>query len=103
MELESAGTAQAPRRQGPDGAAIREQLERILADPLFKHSKRYPNLLRYIVERTLDGATADLKERTLGVVVFGREPTYDTSADPIVRLTAGEIRKRIAVLSGARP
>jgi hypothetical protein len=28
--------------------------------------------------------------------VFGREPTYDTSTDPIVRATAGEIRKRIA-------
>jgi hypothetical protein len=96
MVPESAGTAQAPRRDGPESAAIREQLERMLADPLFKHSKRYPNLLRYVVEQTLEGTTVDLKERTLGVVVFGRKPTYDTSADPIVRLTAGEIRKRIA-------
>jgi hypothetical protein len=77
-------------------AAIREQLERILSDPLFRNSKRYPNLLRYIVEHTLDGHKAELKERTLGVEVFGRNPGYDTNADPIVRATAGEIRKRIA-------
>ncbi len=76
--------------------AIRKQLERMLGNPLFKNSKRYPNLLRYIVEHTLDGNPAELKERTLGVEVFGREPNYDTNADPVVRTTAGEIRKRIA-------
>ena len=41
-------------------------------------------------------AAVDLKERTLGIAVFGREPSYDTSTDPVVRATAGEIRKRIA-------
>src|SRR5579872_3425124 len=76
--------------------AIRIQLERMLANPLFKNSKRYPNLLRHIVERTLEGQQDDLRERTLGVEVFGREPNYDTNADPVVRATAGEIRKRIA-------
>lgn len=75
--------------------AILQQLERILAHASFSHSKRYPNLLRYIVERTLTG-DAHLKERTLGVEVFGRDPDYDTNEDPVVRITAGEIRKRIA-------
>ena len=76
--------------------AIRQQLERMLANPLFKYSKRYPNLLRYVVENTLEGRTGELKERSLGVAVFGREPDYDTNVDPVVRTTAGEIRKRIA-------
>lgn len=76
--------------------AIRKQLERMLANPLFKNSKRYPTLLRYVVEHTLEGGTGELRERTLGVEVFGREPQYDTNADPVVRATAGEIRKRIA-------
>src|ERR1017187_4801907 len=79
----------------PERAAIHDHLEKMLADPLFKHSKRYPNLLRHIVEHTLDGRTDDLKERTLGIEVFGRDPGYDTNADPIVRATAGEIRKRL--------
>jgi hypothetical protein len=76
--------------------AIQAQLERILANPLFKNSKRYPNLLRYVVERTLDGHPGELKERTLGIEVFGRDPDYDTNLDPVVRTTAAEIRKRLA-------
>lgn len=76
--------------------AICQQLERLLANPLFRNSKRYPNLLRYVVERALDGHAGELKERTLGVDVFGRNPDYDTNLDPVVRTTAGEIRKRIA-------
>jgi hypothetical protein len=77
-------------------AVIQAQLERILANPLFKNSKRYPTLLRYVVERTLDGHPGELKERTLGIEVFGREPDYDTNLDPVVRTTAAEIRKRLA-------
>jgi hypothetical protein len=76
--------------------AIREQLERILSSPLFKNSKRYPNLLRFVVERSLEGHAGHLKERTLGIEVFGREPDYDTNSDPVVRTSAVEIRKRIA-------
>src|SRR5262249_18342558 len=76
--------------------AIREQLQRILAHPLFSHSKRYPLLLRWVVEKALDGRGGQLKEGTLGGEVFGRDPDYDTNTDPVVRITAGEIRKRIA-------
>jgi hypothetical protein len=79
-----------------DRDAIREQLERILKDPLFLHSKRYPSFLRYVVAQTLDGKSDGLKERTLGMEVFGRDPNYDTNLDNVVRSTAGEIRKRLA-------
>jgi len=79
----------------PDSTAVLEQLERILATPLFQHSKRYPAFLRHVVEQTLHGAGDQLKERTLGVAVFRRTPDYDTSADPVVRNTASEVRKRL--------
>jgi hypothetical protein len=72
------------------------QMELILASQHFSHSKRSQLLFRYIVVKTLEGQTSILKERTLGVEVFGRAPDYDTNADPVVRMTAGEIRKRIA-------
>jgi hypothetical protein len=49
-----------------------------------------------VVENSLDGHADRLKERTLGVEVFGRHPDYDTNTDPVVRFSAGEIRKRIA-------
>lgn len=74
---------------------VREQLERILASSLFRNSKRFPDFLRYTVNHALDGETEGVKERTLGVSVFGRDPNYDTSVDPVVRVTAAEVRKRL--------
>jgi hypothetical protein len=79
-----------------DRLEIRNQLERILSHPQFQNSKRYPALLRYVVERTLEGDGASLKERTIGIEVFGREPNYDTNLDHTVRTSAGEVRKRLA-------
>ena len=76
-------------------SAVREELERVLAHALFANSRRYPKLLRYVVEKTLDDPSEALKERTLGVQVFGREPDYDTNLDHVVRTTAGEVRKRL--------
>jgi hypothetical protein len=85
----------APPFSALDAAAIREQLERLLVHPLFYNSKRYPVLLAYTVEETLKGNGADLKERSIGIEVFGRSPSYDANADPVVRITAGEVRKRL--------
>jgi len=75
---------------------VLDELHAILASYHFRSSKRYPALLEYVVGKTLDGHSGDLKERTLGVEVFDRQPDYDTNADPVVRFSAGEIRKRIA-------
>jgi hypothetical protein len=80
---------------GEDRGAILDELRTVLASPHFSHSKRYPALLQFIVENTLEGRTDLLKERTLGVEVFDRPPTYDTNADTVVRYTAGEVRKRL--------
>jgi hypothetical protein len=79
----------------PEAAAVREQLELLLAHPLFSNSKRYPALLAYTVEQTLRGNGPELKERSIGIEVFGRPPSYDANADPVVRITAGEVRKRL--------
>ncbi|MGA7343806.1 MAG: hypothetical protein WBE72_18525 [Terracidiphilus sp.] len=77
-------------------SAIGEQLDRMVASPYFSHSKRLPNFLRFVVEHTLAGNAENLKERTLGIEIFGRDPDYDTASDPIVRVTAAELRKRMA-------
>ncbi len=80
----------------PGHDEVRDQLGRILASPLFKNSRHYPALLRFIVEETLENRSSHLKERSLGVDVFGRDPNYDTNLDPVVRTSACEVRKRIA-------
>jgi hypothetical protein len=75
---------------------IRSQLERILQSPPFRSSKRHPRFLRFVVDKTLSGTAQDIKERIIGVEVFDREIHYDVASDPIVRVAAGEIRKRLA-------
>ena len=83
-----------PQNQQDRDAILRE-LEAILTSSHFCNSKRYPTLLQYIVQNTLAGKLDLLKERTLGVEVFERPPTYDTNTDTVVRYTAGEVRKRL--------
>jgi hypothetical protein len=81
---------------GVTKSAVREQLNRLLANPFFSHSKRFPTFLRFVIEQTLAGEADNIKERTLGIEIFGRDADYDTASDPIVRVTAAEIRKRVA-------
>jgi hypothetical protein len=76
--------------------AIREQLSRLLTSPYFSQSKRSVTFLTYIIDHTLAGEAEKIKERTLGIAIFGRGADYDTASDPVVRVTASEIRKRVA-------
>jgi hypothetical protein len=71
---------------------IRETLERVLASPAFCKSEQCQKFLRYVV----DHRGEPIKERNIGVEVFGRTPDYDTSEDPVVRVRATEVRKRLA-------
>src|SRR6476620_5646088 len=77
-----------------DKELVREQVGRILATAPFRNSKRFPAFLRHTVEHALS-STDGLKERTIGHEVFGRVPGYDTAQDPVVRMTAAEVRKRL--------
>ena len=86
---------QLPPNRHPDSAAIYQQLERVVSDPLFSSSKRFTSLLRFIVERTVDGQHDSLKERIIGIEIFGRTPDYDTSIDASVRVAVTELRKRL--------
>jgi hypothetical protein len=93
-------TMNSTERWTPSSLADRElvskELESMLASHHFRGSKRYPAFLRYVVEATLDGRSSGLKERTIGIELFGRDCGYDTSSDPVVRFSAAEVRKRIA-------
>lgn len=78
-----------------DRDAVLCEMQEILASQHFSNSKRYPALLKYVVEATLAGKSDILKERTLGIEVFDRPASYDTNSDTVVRYTAGEVRKRL--------
>ena len=79
-----------------DRNQIAAELELVLNAQVFRRGGRYSALLRHVVERTLEGRSADLKERIIGIEVFHRPNDYDTAADPVVRFCAGEVRKRLA-------
>jgi hypothetical protein len=68
----------------------------ILRSPRFKDSPQFQNLLQYVVSEALKGDDDALKERMIGMNVFGRRPDYDTTNDPIVRSRMGLLRKRLA-------
>ncbi|HZT38571.1 MAG TPA: malectin domain-containing carbohydrate-binding protein [Bryobacteraceae bacterium] len=76
--------------------AVREELRRVLDSAAFRNSKRCREFLEYIVEHTISGATATLKERSIGIELFHRPPDFDTSQHTIVRVTANEVRKKLA-------
>ncbi|MFZ0620113.1 MAG: hypothetical protein WBF14_09355 [Candidatus Acidiferrales bacterium] len=77
--------------------AVRSELARILASHDFRATKRCQDFLKFTVEQTLAGLADGLKERTIGAAVFGRPTSYDTSIDGIVRISASEVRKRLAI------
>jgi len=79
----------------PHAAALRVHLRSIIASTAFKGSRRSQEFLQFVVERALGRRFDDLKERILGVELFGREPSYDTGDDAIVRVTACDVRKRL--------
>jgi hypothetical protein len=75
---------------------VREALSEILRSAPFRASAQCQNLLTYLVDHSLAGRYELLRERVIGVEVFGREPDYDAANDPVVRARVAEVRKRLA-------
>jgi len=95
-------TSGAPSTNGSPGSSvpeesIREELARVLSSHEFRSSKRSQEFLRYAVENTINGHTDLLKERTIGIEVFGRSTSYEPSDDATVRVKAGDVRKRLGL------
>jgi hypothetical protein len=75
---------------------VREELKRLLGSAAFRTSKRCRDFLEHIVEQTIQGPGANLKERSIGVELFHLPPDFDTSQHTVVRVTANEVRKKLA-------
>jgi hypothetical protein len=83
--------------RGIPEALVRAALNQVLQSQGFRSSRRSQDFLRYVVERTLEGQADALKERTIGIDVFGRSSSYEPSDDATVRVKAGEVRKRLGL------
>ena len=74
---------------------VAEQLERLLASKLFRDTTRMKRFLRYVTEEVLGGRGKRLKGYTIGIEVFDRADDFDPQADTIVRVQAGQLRRRL--------
>src|SRR5690242_9950980 len=79
-----------------NGQAYRDELDRVLLSACFARSERVSKLLRFLVERQLEGRENELKESVIGVEVFGRRPDYNTKLDSTVRTEAVRLRARLS-------
>jgi adenylate cyclase len=85
----------AARDHVPRPDAVRDELERILASEEFVASDRLKSFLRFVVEESLAGRADRLKAYTIALEVFGRDESFDPASDPVVRMEAGKLRRRL--------
>lgn len=74
---------------------------RIIDSGVLKASGQLDNFLRFVIERTLEGDGDRLKAYTIAVEALGRSASFDPNADALVRITAGRLRKALAVYYAA--
>lgn len=79
----------------PSPEAIRLQLARIVASPRLAGAPSLARFLTFVVEEAIEGRGSDLKEYLVGVDVFDRGESFDPRIDPIVRVQAAKLRKRL--------
>lgn len=76
--------------------SVRAELNRLLESSAFRTTKRCREFLEYVVQHTMNGPTGALKERCIGVELFQLSQDFDTGQHTIVRVTANEVRKKLA-------
>jgi len=84
---------QPPEQAAPPSEAVRAELERLLSSEALDASDRRRAFLRFVVEETLAGRGERLKGYTIALAVFGRDESFDSQTDPVVRLEARRLRR----------
>ena len=93
-----AASAEAP---APEPAANnfreeREELERVLSYPEISRSASLVRFLSFICNKYFDGEAQEIREYSIAVEALGRkEVNFDSHIDPIVRVTARALRKKL--------
>ena len=75
--------------------AIEQQLDRITSSDEFRKCPQLLRFLRFAVEEALSGRDGGSKERLIGMEVFGRPADYDAGSDPVVRVEARRLRRKL--------
>ena len=95
LELNGSDSPQWRQQNDWTHAEVREEMGQILGSSLFAKSARLSRFLRTTVEYLLEGKAEQLKEYTIGTVVYERHPSYDPTVDTIVRTEARRLRAKV--------
>src|SRR5208337_4304296 len=74
---------------------VRLHVKEVMSSHIFAGSQRSQDFLQLIVDHALAGEFDSLRERMIGARMFGRPVGYDTANDPVVRVKATEVRKKL--------
>ena len=95
------GSSVAFKRKVPSPAVsdqntlVRQCLERILQSHIFASAAgRNSSCASWWIKKR-DGHEDEIKERTIGIELFGRIADFETSGDSIVRVNATDVRRRL--------
>ena len=71
------------------------ELEMVLASEGFARAPTRARLLSYVCRKYFDGEANHIKEYNIAVEALGRPADFDQEVDPIVRVEAHRLRKRL--------
>lgn len=77
----------------PTAQQKEDLLKKILDSNEFHDSKKYQELLKYLVEKT--EKVSSLKETEIAHDVYGKDSKFDPSTDPIIRSYVSNLRKKL--------
>lgn len=84
---------------GEDFREEREELRRVLDHPEFRRSANLVRFLSYICDKYFGGKADEIREYSIAIEALGRrEASFDSRYDPIVRVTARSLRKKLREL-----
>jgi hypothetical protein len=75
---------------------VRAEVQAVLQSATFLRSPGLTRLLSYLCDKVVSGETAQIKEYSVALDVFGRKESFDQDSDSIVRVQANRLRKRLA-------
>jgi hypothetical protein len=84
-----------PASQAPSKAEVRETVRRILTSRHFINAPTKQRFLQLICESYLNGRASELNEYMIGCELYDRDESYNPALDPIVRVGAHGLRKRL--------
>src|SRR3546814_13138379 len=77
---------------GDSDRIVAEELERLLASPLFARSPVLSRLLRFLADHPLRGGRSVPKAYAIATEALGRSADFDPAIDSYPRVTVGRLR-----------